>query len=142
VKSKSSSARRDRLFDKTLLVRAREVAIRYRIVLTRVDDEYFGQVLEMPGVMNDGKTPDQCIAKTVEILTTAIATLLEQGQVPPSPSSDQERNEQVNVRLTKLEKLTIEEAARSRGFRGLSDYMRASALGGSLGSSLGSPSLR
>ncbi len=79
--------------------------------------------------MNDGKTPVECLAKTIDIAATTIATMIECGEIPPLPASDERRDEQVNVRLTKLEKLTFEEAARSRGFRGLSDFMRASTLG-------------
>ena len=51
----------------------------------------------MPQVMNDGKTPDECVEKTREILTTAIAYMLENGEVPPSPASENKRSEQVNT---------------------------------------------
>jgi hypothetical protein len=78
--------------------------------------------------MNDGKTPGECLENTIDMVTTTVATLLERGEIPPLPSSDDRRDEQVNVRLSKLEKLTFEEAARSRGFRGVSDFMRAAAL--------------
>ena len=128
VKSKSKSARIDRPFDADVLKRAREIAEQYRIILRREDGSYFGEALELPGTMNDGKTPDECMKNTIEIITTAIATLMENGQIPPLPASDNIREEQVNVRLTKLEKMTFEEAARSRGFRGLSDFMRAATM--------------
>ncbi len=78
--------------------------------------------------MNDGKTPAECLENTIDIVTTTIAAMLEQGKIPPLPVSDERRDEQVNVRLSKLEKLTFEEAARSRGFRGLSDFMRTATM--------------
>jgi hypothetical protein len=83
----------------------------------------------MPFVMNDGKTPDECVRATREALTTAVATLLESGEVPPSPASQHKRTEQINVRVTPEEKLVLEEAARSRGFRGIGDYVRSNSLG-------------
>ena len=64
-----------------------------------------------------------------ESLTTAVATILESGQVPPSPASEQKRSEQINIRVTAEEKLLLEEAARSRGFRGLGDFVRSASLG-------------
>lgn len=110
------------------LKRARQIAEQYQILIRQEAGEYYGQALELPGVMNDGKNSAECLEKTTDILTTAVATLLEEGQVPPLPTSDDRRDEQVNIRLTKLEKLTFEEAARSRGFRGLSDFMRAATM--------------
>lgn len=128
-KSKSRLAKINRAFDAGLLRRARDIAEQYRIIIHHEDGEYYGQALELPGVMNDGKTPAECLDSTIEMVTTTVATLLERGEVPPMPASDERRDEQVNVRLSKLERLTFEEAARSRGFRGLSDFMRSAALG-------------
>lgn len=127
-KSKSSSARIDRPFDRAVLERAREIARLYRVIVRHEDGEYYGQALELPGAMHDGKTPAECLENTIDIVTTTIAAMLERGEIPPLPASDERRDEQVNVRLSKLEKLTFEEAARSRGFRGLSDFMRASTM--------------
>jgi hypothetical protein len=79
--------------------------------------------------MNDGKTPDNCVQATRQALTTAVATLLESGQIPPSPASEHKRSEQINIRVTPEEKLLLEEAARSRGFRGIGDYVRSTTLG-------------
>jgi uncharacterized protein (DUF1778 family) len=36
--------------------------------------------------------------------------------------------EQINVRLTPEEKLLLEEMARSKGFRGISDFVRSASL--------------
>ncbi len=128
MRSKSRSAKPDRPFDAALLARAREVVDGYNLVIHREDGAYYGRALEMPGVMADGPTPAKCLQNTMEILVTSVATLLEAGRVPPLPASDERRDEQVNVRLTKLEKATFEDAARSRGFRGLSDFIRSAAL--------------
>ena len=128
AKSKSSSKAVDRPFDATVLKRARAIAEQYQIILQFEDGEYYGRGLEMPYVMNDGKTPDACVRATREALTVAVATLLEAGDAPPAPASEGKRTEQVNVRLTPEEKLLLEEAARSRGFRGLGDFVRSTAL--------------
>lgn len=128
AKSKNRSAKIDRPFDPAILKRARQIAEQYRILIRLEAGEYYGQALELPGAMNDGKTPGECLENTIDIITSTLATMIEHGQIPPLPASDERRDEQVNVRLSKLEKLTFEEAARSRGFRGLSDFMRAATL--------------
>ena len=92
------------------------------------DGEYYGCGLEIPGAMNDGRTPDECMKNVREILTTAVAVLLEDGQTPPPPASDGKRTAQVNVRLTPGEKLLLEQSAARSGFDGVSDYLRAKAL--------------
>lgn len=111
-----------------MLKRARAIAERYRIILHFEDGEYYGRGLEMPYVMSDGKTPDQCVRSTRESLAVMVATMLERDEVPPAPASEGKRTEQINVRLTPEEKLLLEEAARSGGFRGLGDFVRSSAL--------------
>jgi len=128
VKSRSRSLKIDRPFEPAVLKRAREIAQQYRVVIHREAGEYYGESLELPGVMNDGKTAAECVANTLDIIATTVAAMLERGEIPPLPASDERRDEQVNVRLSKLEKLTFEEAARSRGFRGLSDFMRAATM--------------
>lgn len=128
VKSRSLSKAVDRPFDAAVLKQARAIAERYQIILQCEDGEYYGRGLEMPYVMNDGKTPDACVRATRESLSVAVATLLEAGDVPPAPASEGKRTEQVNVRLTPEEKLLLEEAARSGGFRGLGDFVRTTAL--------------
>ncbi len=128
AKSRSRSGNIDRPFDPAVLARARRIAEQYRLIIRLEDGEYYGQALELPGAMNHGKTPDECMETTIDIVTSTVATMLERGDVPPLPASDERRDEQVNVRLSKLEKVTFEEAARSRGFRGVSDFMRSAAM--------------
>jgi predicted RNase H-like HicB family nuclease len=128
AKSKKQSKAIDRPFAAGILRKAREIAESYQIVLHQEDGEYYGRSVELPNVMNDGKTPDECVEATRDILTTAIAYMLECGQVPPSAATEQKRTEQINVRVTAEEKLILEEAARSKGFRGLSDFVRSASL--------------
>ncbi len=128
VKSKKSSKAINRPFAPGILRRARAIADTYQIILHHEDGEYYGRGLEMPHVMNDGKTPDECVRATREILTTAVAYMLENKQTPPAPASQNKRTEQVNIRLTSEEKLILEDAARSRGFRGISDFIRNTTL--------------
>ena len=133
VKSKGSSKTGkaiDRPFDPDILRRAREIAEAYQYIVHFNDGDFFARPLELSGTMNDGKTRDEAIANGIDIATTVVAYMLEEGQVPPLPASEDRRDEQVNVRLSKLEKVLLEEAARARGFRGISDYMRTAALGG------------
>lgn len=90
TKSRRSSKKHavDRPFDAALLRRARQLAGSYHLILHREGDDYLGRAQEMPDVMNDGKTRDECVKNTLDILTTAIAYLLENGQAPPSPAAE------------------------------------------------------
>jgi predicted RNase H-like HicB family nuclease len=132
AKSKSTSAKieakLDRPFDADTLKRALEIAAQYQVLVWFEDGEYFGRGLEMPGVMADGKTPAACFAAVREALGFAVATLIEQGQTPPPPAVEGQRTEQVNIRLTPMEKLQIETAARQRGYRGVADFFRAATV--------------
>jgi predicted RNase H-like HicB family nuclease len=91
------------------------------------DGEYYGRGLEVLA-MNDGKTPDECIQNVRDTLVTAVAAMLEKGEVPPAPASEERRSEQVNVRLSVEEKLALGNAASSRGYKGISDFVRTAAI--------------
>jgi predicted RNase H-like HicB family nuclease len=124
-----SEDRLDRPFDPRILRRAKEIASQYRIVLEPNDEVgYMGNSIEMPNAWGDGKTPDACVRETREVLVSVIATMLERGEVPPIPGTDEQRTEQVNIRVTPTEKRVLEEAARTRGFRGVSDFVRSTTL--------------
>lgn len=134
-RSKSSSTRTrsksalDRPFAPGVLKRAKDLAVKYRLILEPNHElGFMGTSIEMPLVFGDGKTPDACVKETREALVSAIATMLENGEAPPAPSSEELRTEQVNIRLTPREKLLLEEAARSKGFRGVSDFVRTTTL--------------
>lgn len=130
-KSTRSSRSQDRArpFESAVLRRAGKIAEQYRIVL-EVNEElgYIGSSIELPNVFADGKSPDACVSATREALSVAVATMLEQGQEPPSPASKGLRKAQVNIRLNAEEKYRLQEAARKLGFKGLGDFIRATAL--------------
>ena len=128
AKSKKSSGAIDRPFTHEILKRAQDLAQRYQIVLQMEDGEYFGRGLELPTVMGDGKTAEQCVKNTREALVVTVAYLLEEGETPPPPASDETRSVQLNIRLTASEKSLLEQAAQRNGFRGVSDYVRHAAL--------------
>jgi uncharacterized protein (DUF1778 family) len=58
-----------------------------------------------------------------------VAYLLEEGQRPPTSAREGTRTAQVNVRLTAEEKVLLEATAKRKGFSGLSDFVRAAAIG-------------
>lgn len=89
---------------------------------------YSGRTVELPGVMADGKTVAACAKQVMEATTVAVATLLELGDTPPLPASEGKRDQQVNIRLTALEKLELEAAAAREGFRSVSDFLRSAAI--------------
>jgi predicted RNase H-like HicB family nuclease len=107
---------------------AAALAAQYQVILETEDGHWYGRGLEMPHVFGDGATPDKCVAATREALAAAVAYLLEQEQPPPAPARTGRRTQQVNVRLTAEEKAVIESTARRKGYSGLSDYLRATAL--------------
>ena len=94
----------------------------------------------MPYVFGDGRTPEAAVADTREALVVVVAYMLEEGQRPPAPASEGRREEQVNIRLTAEERALLESRSRARGFRGLSDYVRATAL--SEGTTAAAPPVR
>jgi len=128
-KSKKTKRKLDRPFAAEVLREARAHASHYRIVI-EPDDEvgYIGRVMEMPSIMADGLSPQDCYDQTSEAAIGAVALLLEQGQCPPAPASSQKRTAQINVRVTEDERMKLEDAAKRLGFRGVSDFVRTSAL--------------
>ena len=128
-KSRKSRRKIDAPFSPDVLRRARALADRYQIVVSMEVGEYYGRGLELPLVMDDGATPQACVANTREALVVTVATMLELGQTPPSPASDEKRDQQINIRLSALEKAALEEAARQAGYSGVSEFVRAAALG-------------
>jgi len=119
----------------SVLRKAKKIAADYRIVLER--DErlgFIGSSVELPTVFADAKTPDKCYKATQEALMVAVATMIECGQRPPQPASAGRRTEQVNVRLTAEEKLLFANAAMNLGFKGISDFIRNTALNSVLSS--------
>ena len=119
----------DHPFAPKVLARAARIANDYRIVLeNNPDGGYVGYSIELPHVYGNGASPDECVASAREAATAAVAYMIEQGQVPPSPAREEKRHQQINIRLTAEEKLLLEDAARRQGFRGISDFMRSRTL--------------
>lgn len=119
----------DRPFDESILNRARAIASQYKIVLeSERDGGFVSRALEMPECIGIGKTAGQCVTATRELLISAIATMLEMNDVPPSPTTGQVRDEHIDVQVSSEEKLLFEDAARSRGFRAVADFVRSTTL--------------
>jgi predicted RNase H-like HicB family nuclease len=133
-KSKESVAKKagpplDRPFDKAVWARAQRVAAKYGFLIQpHPDVGYFARGLEMPNVFADGPTPQACVTAIREALEVATATMLEMDETPPPPANDAVRQEQINIRVSAEEKLLMEEAARRKGFRGISDFVRTTTL--------------
>ena len=101
---KKGDARTFRASDAAL--RAVRRALRAYTVLVEPDEElgFVGSAVEMPGVMADGSTRDECISNLEFALETALATMVEDGKPLPGPSSSATRTEEVTLRLTAREK--------------------------------------
>ncbi len=127
VKSKKSKLTA-RPFKKADLARARQIAECYQIIVNLEDGLWYGHGLEMPHVFADGDTVEACVEDMREALVAAVATMIEAGQTPPRPANCGARTEQVNVRISSEEKILLESRARQKGFRGVSDFLRATAL--------------
>lgn len=128
-RSKRKQQDPDRAFAAANLRKAKEIASGYRFVFEPEPGVgYLGRTVELPYVMGDGESVEACVAETIEATVAAVATLLEQGERPPSPAGEAKRDRQVNIRLTADEKDRLEHAARHAGFRSISDYIRHAAL--------------
>lgn len=124
-----SAAAIDRGFAPQVLARATELAGAYAFITrTSPEGEFLAEVLEFPGVLGVGASRELAFKEAHELLITALATMLELDEPLPAPASDNKRTQQVNIRLTDLERLRLETLARRQGFRSLSDYIRAAAL--------------
>lgn len=112
-------------FNPTIWKTALKTASEYQIILSTEEGEWYGRGLELPNIFGDGDTAEACVESTREALAVAVAYLLETGKTPPTPAQQGLRTQQVNVRLTPEEKALLETRAHSRGFNGLSDFIRA-----------------
>lgn len=127
----------DPVRDRDLIARAEAAARDYRIVLDATDSGGFiGSVAEMPGVMAEGRSAEECVEFTRRALVIGIMALLRRGHTPV-PSLKQRRREgelrredQLNLRLSADEKRMLEQAARKQGFRSVSEFVRTRALEG------------
>jgi predicted RNase H-like HicB family nuclease len=124
----NKSKKMNKPFNKDILATAKKIARKYEVIMSFENGEWYGRGLEMPNVFGDGKTPDECVRNTQDGLISAVAHLLERGDVVPAPASEHRRTEQVNIRLTVEEKVILGASAKSKGFQGLADFIRTKAL--------------
>ena len=115
-------------FDAKVLARAREISAGYQVVMWSDDGLYYGRGVELPMTFGDGPTADACMRQTREALAISVAYLLERGEAPPPPASEEKRTEQISLRVSAEEKLRLETLARQQGFKGVGDYLRATGL--------------
>ena len=112
-----------------LLKRARGWLTRYHINIEPDGDGGFvGSAAELPGVLADGSTLDDCARNLAFALETVIASYLADGQPPPSPTKAEKRTEQVNVRFTPSEQALLKRKSADAGFRGIGDMIRAEII--------------
>jgi len=134
-KSGAKSKALNKPFKESIVRKARKIVADYRIILERNERlGFIGSSVELPTVFADAKTPEKCYRTAEDALMVAVATMIECGQRPPQPASAGRRTEQVNVRLTAEEKLLFANAAMNLGFKGISDFIRNTALNNVLSS--------
>jgi predicted RNase H-like HicB family nuclease len=128
TKTKKRSPRSN-AFSREVAARAREHASLYTVVVT-IDPRghYLAKALEIPTAFATGISQETAVANLRDSLHVLVASMIEDGEAPPAPANLSARDEQINIRLTSLERLRLESAARTQGFRGLSDFVRISAL--------------
>jgi len=134
-KSGAKSKALNKPFKESIVRKAGKIVADYRIILERNERlGFIGSSVELPTVFVDAKTPEKCYKAVQNALMVAVATMIECGQRPPQPASAKRRTEQVNVRLTAEEKLLFANAAMNLGFKGISDFIRNTALNNVLSS--------
>ena len=94
----STTARRNKPHETTVsplprkaIERGRVIAARYRITLWHENGEWYGQGVEEPGAMGDGRTIAQCVRSVRESLAVAVASHIVDGEPIVEPIIDQER---------------------------------------------------
>lgn len=136
AKSKNSSARTRKAADLPAGIAPSAEAVRqaeqlvggYAILIERHEDGlFYGRGIEYPYLLGHGKSPASAHKMASDGLVAAVAADIALGNAPPLPFSDK-RTQQINVRVSPMEKLRIEEVARRKGFRGIGDFLRSAAL--------------
>jgi predicted RNase H-like HicB family nuclease len=118
----------DAPFAPTVLRRARAAAGKYAVILWQENGRYVGSSVELPDCLGVGRTPAECERQTRAVMVSALAADMERGLAPPSPASANRRTEQINIRLSPVERRRLEVAAEAGGYHGLSDYIRDKVL--------------
>lgn len=130
-KNDVNSDAKDTPFARHHLAGAQEAVANYRFSFWREDGRFVAQCVELD-TLGVGDTAEAAVAHAKELAITSACVMIEQGQRLPLPASTQARTVQVNIRLSPAEKIAIENAAASHGFRGISDYLRIRGLAASL----------
>lgn len=115
----------DRPFAAKHLKAARAAVDSYEITVRHEEGEWVAEGVELHTCLGSGATPAAAIKECREVMETTLVVMAERGDAFPAPAKDEKRTEQVNLRLTIREKLRLESQARSQGFRGVSDFIRA-----------------
>lgn len=118
----------DRPFAASVLKQARQAVENYKVIIEQEDGDWVAHGLELPLCVGTGDTVEAAVAEARELMVTVVARMIEQGNPPPHAAKEGKRTEQVNIRLSSEEKLTLEAAAQASGFKGLGDFMRAASL--------------
>ena len=128
-KKRKTAEELEKPFQKSLYAKAKNIAAEYSIVLQpHAELGFMGSSVEIPTVFTHGKTEQECARLTREALALAVAVMLEEGEAPPAAATEHRRDQQLNIRLTSEERMVLESAAKRRGFRGISDFVRTAAL--------------
>ncbi len=99
----------------------------YRFSFWREDGRFVAECIELD-TLGVGKTSNAAVAEARDLGITAAAVPIESRKRLPLPAFAQARTVQVNTRLSPAEKRAVEDAARSGGFCGISDYIRIRGL--------------
>ncbi len=127
MKNKPANAVNDRPFSAAVLAKARQALEDYRFAFWRQDGRFVAQCVELD-TLGVGTTSAAALAEARSLALTAAAVIIESRKRLPLPATAQARTVQVNIRLSPAEKRAVEDAARSGGFRGISDFLRIRGL--------------
>ena len=127
MKNKPANVVNNRPFAAPVLARAKKTVDDYRFSFWRQDGRFIAQCVELD-TLGVGPTAPAALAEARALAITAAAVLIESRKRLPLPAAAQDRTVQVNIRLSPAEKPAIEDAARSGGFRGISDFLRIRGL--------------
>ena len=127
MKSKPANAVNRRPFSPAVLAKARKAVENYRFAFWRAEGRFVAECVELD-TLGVGTSAAAAIAEARALAVTAAAVLIESRKRLPLPAAAQARTVQINIRLSPAEKRAVEDAARSGGFRGISDFLRIRGL--------------
>jgi len=114
---------------KASLRKAESIVDGYRIMIEPNEGfGYVGSALDFPTGFGRGKTREECLEETKEILKIAVAIMLDLGGIPPRPAGAQGRTAQINIRVTPAEKDLIKRASTYYGYRDIAEFIRTTTM--------------